>query len=249
MKRRQLLVGSGAVTAALLAGCTGSAQTGGDPGRTITVSNSATVRTDPDLAIVRASVEATGDDAQTVRNQLSERSDRLYQELVDSGIPEDQITTDRFEIGERTDRQRDTEGVDPGSEAAEELRFYEGTHRFRIEVTDVESVGTVVDTAVAAGADSIGRIEYTLSEQKRVDHRQQALESALAAARNEAEFIAAEVDTSVTDVRNVDTSNSRVSPVYREVAAEDTDAGSRSTELRPGDVTVRATVTVTYTIR
>lgn len=249
MKRRQLLVGSTTVATTLLAGCTGSAQTADDSDRTITVSSSGEITADPDLAILQVSVEATGDSSETVRNKLSERSDRLYEGLVDSGIPEDRITTDQFDIRERIDRrQAEAAEVDPRSEAADEFRFYEGSHAFRVELTDIESVGTVVDRAVESGADSVGRIEYTLSEQTRADRREEALGSALDTAREEAEFVAAEVDTSVTDVKTVDTSDGRVSPAYRELAAEDAAAGSRTTELQPGDVTVQATATVTYTI-
>ncbi|MFW6320265.1 MAG: SIMPL domain-containing protein [Halohasta sp.] len=247
MNRRQLLVGGGAITTALLAGCTGNAQTGGGSNdtRTITVSNAGEVTAEPDLAILRVSVEATGADAETVRSELAERSDRLHDGLVDAGIPEDRITTDRFDIRERPDRREGESPEDERESGDGGSRRYEGTHAFRVEVTEIDTVGDVVDTAVEAGADSTGRIEYTLSEDKRAERREEALESALGAAREEATFVASEVDASVVDVRSVDTSDGRVSPVSREVAAED-DSGD--TELRPDDVTVRATATVTYTI-
>jgi len=248
MNRRTLLVGAGTVATTALAGCTGSAQTeAGDEPRTLTVSNSGTVDAEPNLARISASVEATGDGAETVRDELATRSDRLYDRLVESGIDEENITTDRVQIRDRVDRRRiEADEADPQSaETREEYTYYEGTHAFTIEVADVDAVGTVVDTAVDSGADTVGRIEFTLSDDRRTELRQEALESAIASARTEAEFVAGEVDKSVVDVKEIDTSDGRVSAVQREVATE---AADGATEVRPDDVTVRATARVTYTI-
>lgn len=248
MNRRTLLVGAGTVATTALAGCTGSAQTEtGDEPRTLTVSNSGAVDAEPNLARISASVEATGDDAETVRDELVTRSDRLYDGLLESGIAEENITTDRVQIRDRVDRRRiESDEADPQSaETREEYTYYEGTHAFTIEVADVDAVGTVVDTAVDSGADTVGRIEFTLSDDRRIELRQEALESAIASARTEAEFVAGEVDKSVVDVREIDTSDGRVSAVQREVATE---AADGATEVRPDDVTVRATARVTYTI-
>ena len=242
MKRRQLLGSAGAVATMALAGCLGSAGSGGSADeRTITVSKSGEVTGEPDMAVVRASIEATGDDQTAVRDDLSRRAEQLTGALEAAGIDEEAITTDRFGIRQRTDRRPveptdDSEGTDGGP-------AYVGTHTFRIEVDDADAAGEIVDTVVEAGADDIGRIAYTLSEDRQAELREEALQSALAAARTEAEFVAGEVDASVGDVVTVDTDQDRISPVYE--TAED-DAGDRSTELRPDDVTVRATATVSY---
>ncbi|MFO7833759.1 MAG: SIMPL domain-containing protein [Halohasta sp.] len=236
MKRRQLLGSTGAVAAAAFAGCLGGGSGGSDGDeRTITVSKSGEVTAEPDMAVVRAAVEATGDDQTAVRDELSQRADRLTEALQDAGIDAEAITTDRFDIRDRTDRRP--------AEEAESGPTYVGVHAFRIEVDDADAAGEIVDTAVEAGADDIGRIGYTLSEERQAELREEALQSALEAARTEAEFVAGEVDASVGDVVTVDTDQDRVSPAYE--TAED-DAGGRSTELRPDDVTVRATATVSY---
>ena len=247
MKRRQLLVGGGAVATAALAGCIGSAQTDSDgEGRTLTVSKSGEATAAPDKAIVHVSIEATGDSPSVVRTELSEGSAALNDGLVDAGIPEEDITTGRFSIYERRERPRMPEGSDSDSEFQETTR-YEGSHSFRIEVDDVDSVGSVIDTAVESGADTVSRIEFTLSEARRAELREEALQSAIEAARNESEYVAGEVDQSVVGVKSVDTSGGGISPVSRDYpTAEAADSGA--TELQPDDVTVRATARITYVI-
>jgi len=249
MKRRQLLVGGGAVATAALAGCIGSAQTdSGGESRTLTVSKSGESTAAPDKAIVHVSIEATGDSASAVRNELSNRSAQLNDGLIAAGTSEENITTGRFSIYERRERTRIPEGGETGSDTeVRETTRYEGTHSFRIEVDDIDSVGSVIDTAVDSGADTVSHIEFTLSEERRAELRQAALDSAIEAARTESEFVAGEVDQSVVGVKNVDTSGGGVSLVRRDYpTAEAADSGS--TELQPDDVTVRATARITYFI-
>lgn len=250
MNRRQLVCGSTTAITAVLAGCissaTDSASTDATGDRTISVSHSGEVAVEPDLARIRTSIEVTGDESSTVRDELNERVDELRDGLGASGLDEDQITTERFRVRDRVDRRRaDAANIDSESDL-ERFSYYEGTHRFRITVEETDAVGRVVDTAIDSGADSVDRIEFTLSDDRRAERRNDALEAALDGARTEAEFIAAEVDATVVEVQSVDTADGRVSPVRADVdeVAEDT----AETDIDTDDVTVRATASVRYRI-
>lgn len=242
MQRREFLIGTATAGAAGLSGCLGTAQqpadgSASDGGRTIRVTGSAEMQAAPDRAVIEASVEATGDSAAAVRDELSTRSDALRQALRDAGLNDDQLTTGRFAIRPQYDRR------EPGAEPAP--TGYEGTHTITIEVDDVEATGDVIDTAIDGGADSIGRIEYTLAESTRESLREEALHAAVDNARDEADVLAARVDSRLGAVQHVSTSGGGLSPTYDRYAAAE-DAAGGSTELQPEDVTVSATVTVTY---
>lgn len=273
MNRRTLLVGTGTVATAALAGCLGDNGNGDDENtdngnaagnnnsentaeknpRTITVSDSGEVEAEPDMAVFRASIEARGDSATEVRDELSERSDDLYDALIGYGLAEDDVTTGDFNIRQRYDYRRFEEehGRPPESESEmEEYRHYEGTHSFNIEVEAVDEVGTIIDTAIDAGADDISRITYTLSDEKQNRLREEALEQALSSAETEAEFLASEVNATLVEAKSIDTSGGGVSP-YRasfdmDEAADDDVA--LETELHPDDVSVSASVKVIYRI-
>lgn len=214
-----MLTATGAVAAATVAGCLGSAVSDEDPGgsddqRTITVSNTGTAEGDPDLAVLRLGIEATGESAQTVRSELSQRSEALVDALVEFGIDGNQITTHQYRIRERIDRRRmEAEGEQPDTrEEVEEYVYYTGTHSLTVEVTDIDQVGAVIDTAVDAGADEI---RASIVEATVVDGS----------------------DAHVTPVRRE----------FDEVADEPVpDTGDVPTQLEPGDVTVTATVHVRY---
>lgn len=248
MQRREFLIGTATAGAVGLSGCLSTAQqatdTGdagdSDGGRTITVTGSAEMQAAPDRAIIEATVEATGDSAAAVRDELSTRSESLRQALREHGLADDQLTTGRFAIRPQHDPRRpvDDEPSEPG---------YEGTHTITIEVDDIDATGDVIDTAIDGGADSIGRIEYTLSDSTRASLREDALQAAVDNARDEADVLADRVDASIVSVQHLNAAGGGVSPTYERYAVAE-DAAGGSTELQPEDVTVDARIEVTYRI-
>ena len=255
MQRRTLLVGCGTAAATALAGCLGSAEESpepsGDSTRSVVVSETGEVEAEPDLAVLQTAVEASGEDAGSVRDELSERADELREALLAYGIDEDDVTTRRFRIRERIDRRRmEADGVEPDSrEEAEEYLYYEGTHAFTVEIRDVDAAGEVVDVAVDAGADDVGRVEFTLSEARRDELREQALEEAIENAGAEAEFVAGELDATIVEATTVDTGGGGVRSVRADAemaAAPTPDDDAPPTELHPDEVSVRATVDIRY---
>lgn len=235
-----------------LAGCMGiAAQSDPDEpettsGRTIDVSGAGEVEAAPDMAIFRASVEARGEDAADVRDELAERGDSLNDALIEYGLDEDAITTGSFDIRERVDRRRlEEERDDPESEEAlEEYTYYQGIHSLTVELEEVDALGEVIDTAVDAEADDVGRIRLTLSEERRDDLREDALANALEDANEEASFIAQEVDATLGEATSIDASGPDVTPARASYEADD--GADASTQIQPDDVTVRARVELTY---
>ena len=266
MRRRELLIATSGIAATALAGCLGSGNDDGDPSgqtgtptveeqtdRAIVVSNSGEVSGEPDLAVLTVAVEVRSDSAAAVRDELSIRSEELRQALLDFGLDEDAITTNRFDIHERVDRrQMEEDGVRPDSEAArEEYTYYQGRHSFTVEISAIDDVGAVIDTAVDGGADQVGHVTFTLSDDKRAELREQALRKAIQGAQSEAETIADEIGSSVVEATVIDASDGQVSPVRREVAyagdtATEGPKATPTTSVETGEVTVRAHVRIEF---
>jgi len=280
MRRRELLVGTGSVVIGALAGCLGDSDTGDTPDestptdtpdsastptservgdrRVVTVSGTGEVRGDPDRALLEFEIQARADSASAVRDDLGTRADAVRAALLETGLSEDDITTSRFRISERIDHRRLREAdVDPDSpEARERFRYYEGTHSLKVDLDDVDAVGSVIDTAVDAGADEVDRVTFTLSEEKRTDLREEALRKAVGNARSKADVIAEEVDGRIVEATVVDASRGRVAPVERsgDTALQATptpvaEGGGGSTGVEPGDVTVSVDVDVRYAMK
>lgn len=242
MNRRQFLALSSAGVAATVAGCVSSADeddgnlpsggsTTGDDYGEIEVSATGTAETEPDRAVARIGVEARGETADDVRADLADGSDALRATFEDLGIPEDNVRTATFRINER----RQESG-------------FEGVHAFSVEVDDVDRIGEVIDAAVDAGADDVGRVNFTLQDETRKELRDDALDDALANADSEAEHIANNRGVEIVATQSISTTDVSFGPVRTdalEYAVDDADAGGQ-TELDSGPVTVTATVAVVY---
>ena len=66
--------------------------------------------------------------------------------------------------------------------------MYEARNAVRILLTDMESIGRIVDTVLAAGASGVGGITYTSTQTS--DGRRRAIALAVAEARGDAEAAA-----------------------------------------------------------
>lgn len=236
-----LLLGAGLAFASVTAGTAAAGEGGPASGNaTVEVTASAEAAAAPDRAVVRPAVVATGDTAEAARSQVAENAATMRGAIRDLGIADDRLRTTGFDIRPITDST--------GEET--EIRGYRAVQRFEIEVDantgDLGArAGTVVDTAVQNGANEIDGVQFTLSPDRRQQLREQALERAMTDARGEADHLAALGNVEITGVGSISTGGGGVSPFDAQVEDAAADGGG-ATVIEPGQVTVSATVTVTY---
>ena len=202
--------------------------------RTIAVSAVGGASASPDRATVRVAATATGDDPAAVRDELTADADTLRDALESVGITEDDYETTAYRIDERhrrPDEKRDAPA-------------YRGVHAFEVTLEDPDRTGAVVDAAANSNAE-INDIQFTLSEERRTELRQEAIGNAMADARTQADTIAENGDLRVTGVQRVDATQRNFRPVRYEATAGD-GAGSPETAIETGDVSVEYQVSVTY---
>ena len=231
----------------LLAGCVGAASpdpaaaspalSQADDGTpTISVSGTATVEAAPDLAVVHVAVEREASTADGARGDVATAVETMRQALRDAGIPDENVTTESFNVFPQYDYRDDERRLDG----------YRAVHVFRIEVAP-DRAGEVIDVAVGNGADRVNGVAFTLSDERRAELRQEALTLAVENARTDAETMAAAAGVSVGAVQSLSTSDS-VGPVYPVEFARAEDTSGGQTVVEPGDVSVTATATVVYGI-
>lgn len=199
---------------------------------TIQVQGVGSVAADPNSATLSATIEAHDrDDASNVVAELATRSEQLIEDLTADGVPEDSITTSGYSLREDSRQNR-----------------YEGEHRFSIEVDDPDDVGEVIDVAADSEADQIRRVNFTITGDERDSLYDQAVERAVADAREEAELYTAAADVSLGDPVSIETTQRGVSPQVRrfEMAADSAGQSAPPTELEHGQVTVSARATIEY---
>ena len=190
---------------------------------TISVSGDGTVTAEPDQAVVALAVTATGTQPSAATDTLANETAGL-RDALRATPPVSSVTTTGYQLFEREENR---------------TRSYVARQSFELVVDDPDVVGRVVDIAVAAGATSVDGASFTLSEDRRRELRETALDRAVEDARAEATTLAASSNLVLGPVRSLSTGGDGVGPV-----AETALRGG--TVIDQGPVTVRATVQVTY---
>lgn len=199
--------------------------------RTITVSATGSAEAAPDQALVDVAVTAAGNDSASVRSALASQATDLRSALDELGVEYETVGYAIREVDERR-----AEGADAPA--------YRGVHAFQVTVDDPDAVGSVIDAAADVGA-TVDGVRLTLSETRRNELREDAIDRAMADARVQAETIANAANLTVTTALTVDASESQYRPVaYETAAAGGADGGA--TDIDAGDVSVTYTVRVTY---
>lgn len=231
-----LLVAAGVAGAIALGSSPAAAGGPSDTGKSITVSASGQIEATPDQAVVRVAITATGDNSTAVREELAADTETLRSALTDYGIPSEHIRTAHYDI--RQERERTRDGVERGQ--------YRGVHAFEITLEDTEAAGEVIDLAVDNGADTIHGVSFTLSDEKREQLHNDALEKAMANAETRADTLASAGELSVTGVHTIVSADTNYHAYRTETAYVAADSAGASTSVESGPVTVTADVRVTY---
>lgn len=208
--------------------------------RLVTMTGYGTVQGAPDRAFVSVGIEARAvalKDAQ----QKAARAMTAIQKAVRSHVESDAaLTTSSFNVAQ------DWTHV----QGRRQFSGYVVSNQIEVRVDDIEKVGTVLDAAVAAGANAIHGIRWDLKDRERQE--QVALERAFADARRRAETIARASSLSLGPVYAVQ--ESRAGMVVPMVAMQSTvgNAAGRiaafDTPVSPGEIDIRAIVTVSFTL-
>lgn len=207
--------------------------------RTITVVGDADVRVAPDLATLTVGIEAKAKDPAAVQAKVAERSRAVSLRLQDLGIPKKDIKTVGVDLyPEYSQPQKPTEAVAPV------LIGYTSTLRLQARCKP-EQAGAVADAAIAAGANRLEGVVFSREAIKKP--RQEAIDKATAQALAHIRATLDPLGLRIKDVRKIDVTGSSAIPLmpapqqfYRDAKA----AAAQGTPVSPGELEVRATVTV-----
>ncbi|MBI5001993.1 SIMPL domain-containing protein [Candidatus Woesearchaeota archaeon] len=211
---------------------------------TITVSETVEQETMPDEAYVYIEIESRGDTAQEAKEENAKVSDAVLDALYESGIDKESVETSSYYLDEERKWDKDTmEYIITG---------YTLTNTLKVTTSDVEGVGSIIDTAVDAGATGVNSVQFSLSRSKESEIKGEVLALAAEKAKTKAENIVDAIDVDLGELVSIsETSYYNPYPWYARSAGYDMavmEEKSYETSISPQELTVSATVTLTYEI-
>ena len=210
----------------------------GPAGRSISVTSTATVASEPDQATLRLGIETTADDSADALAANGAIADDVLDALTGAGIDADDVQTERLDVGRRTIDRR----------TPQERTVYVADTTLGVTVSDIDSVGAVIEAAVGAGATSVRDVRFEVADPTQA--RTQALEQAVDGARAKADSMASAAGTSVTGIERI-VEEGAARPVYEEAyrATALSAAGDAALSVVPPDeLETSVTITVVWAI-
>ena len=199
----------------------------------ITTAATAEVQLKPDRARLTFSVESRGATAARAGSETARRQRAILDTLHALGMSADQMTTASLQIS---------------PEFAYDARpprliGYVARNTVRVEVREIEIIGSLIDGALAKEATGIGSLSFNSS--KSDEARRQALELAVTRAKGEAESMARAAGGTLGPLIELAAQQSYARPVAIDMAssAAMSARATDQTPVAPGQMTVSAVVT------
>ena len=157
----------------------------------ITVSGTGETQVSADMAIVSLGVSARDQDVLQAQQKVNEVSAAIRKALIEKGVPEECINTDYMNIYALYEYTNDQE----------QISAYNANSTLAIKVTDMEIVGTVIDAAFAAGANTLNGISFSASDTE--EAKAESLKKAVAEANTKAQVLAEAAGLRITGLKNI----------------------------------------------
>ena len=205
--------------------------------RTIEVDGSGETRTSPDTADLDLAIETqakTAEEAASSNAALATKViDALKSKLGDKG----KITTGGYSLNPEYDQRP--------NQRKPTIIGYDAQNTVTVNTRALDLVGALIDSAIAAGANRVNSLNFSVKDDTKA--RTEAIAIATRDARAQAEALATALDVKLGKVLTATTvSQARPIPVafQRGMAM----SASVATPVEPGEVTVPATVSLTFAI-
>lgn len=212
----------------------------------IRVSGTGTVTTSPDEVRISLGVQTEHSDVQVAQEKNAEIMDAIVNAIKEAGIPADDIQTTRYRIYHTTDDEKSSSSILPGDKKT----TFHVSNTVVVTLHDTSRAGEIIDLAVENGANTVTSVQFTLSEEKQQELRDEALTAAVTSARSDADTVAAALGKRIVDVQEVSVGGSYAPVAYAEKSLYGGDAtgGRVPTPIEAGTLDVTATVSIAYII-
>lgn len=210
---------------------------------TLTVSETATVPHAPDTAFVTFGMETPGKSLAEAQKRNSAGMSKVMDRLRDLRIDKELIQTSSFTVSPQY-RPPPNRPADAPS-ASPEIIGYVVSNMVTVEIRVLDRVGTVIEEVLKAGANSFRGLHWGLRDERSVFL--DALKQAAAKAREKAAVLSETLHVKLVRVLSVNEGGPVIRPASP-MARMAMEASAGDVPVSPGELKVKATVTLVYEI-
>ncbi len=211
---------------------------GAGEGPVIVTMGEGVVKRVADRAWVSISAESRARSPRDAQRANADAMTAVLGRLKGMGLPPDAIQTSSYDLQPEFDY----------ANGKQTLRGYVARNSLDVRADDIARVGEILDLAVGSGATSVSGVRFDLKDRSAAER--EALKRAVADARARAEAAASGAGVTIDRILRIEEQRGFVQePRPMMMKREAMVADSAETPITPGELDVRALVTVTTAIR
>ena len=205
----------------------------------INVNGTGEIRVSADTAVISLGVNARDKDVLKAQQKVNESIASIRTTLTGQGVKEENINTEFINIYVTYDYQN----------GEEEVAAYNASSTLAIKITDMESIGSLIDAAFAAGANTLNGISFSASDTEEV--KSEALKKAVEDAAKKADILAQASELKISGIESITESGvysyeNNVGNVYAKSLDVMDAAAEAGTVVQAAKLIVSASVSITF---
>ena len=201
----------------------------------------------PDTASISVGVTKNATTIESAQREVNTIANKLITDIKKLGVDQKDIKTTNYSVNPNYGSGGPEPLIYPSTGGNERITSYTVTQNIEIKVKPLGKVNQVIDTATKDGANLVGGVNFTFSDDLTKKLEKEATEDAVIDAKQKAQTLANASGVKLGKIVNVISSTSQ--PYFaRQMGAElDSKVTSTTpTEITPGESTISIGVTIYY---
>jgi len=207
---------------------------------TISISGYAEQKVIPDTATMNIGVVIQSETAKEATDKNAALMNAVIAELKAMGLQDKEIQTSYVSV--YPVYNYDTNDT-------QTIKGYSASNSVQVTTKNLDNLSEIIDRSTAAGANDIGSVSFSVSDDKQKQLREDLMNKAVADASSKATTLAKSLGVEINGVQTSSVSETGGSGVESKYNMQtETAVGAVSTPIQPGESTVSMSVQVTYYI-
>ncbi len=206
-------------------------------GPMVVVHGEGEVKAAPDVAFVTIGAELRAQTPKAAQASAAAAMTAVQQQILGAGVPKEAIRTVSYDLQAQFDY----------TNGKQVPRGYLARNVIEVRLDDLAKVGEVLELAVGAGGTSVHSVRFDLKQRDLLER--DALTRAVADGRARAEAAAKGAGAVVVSVLRIEESGGGARPMEAPMMRMAADAAQSTPPIAAGEVVVRASVTLTASIK
>jgi uncharacterized protein YggE len=175
---------------------------------TLSLTGTATTMVKPDKVTVSLGLETTNKTANAALAANSKIMNKVIDALKAAGVKDNETSTSSFSISPNYNYSQSA------NISARTIIGFTVSNSIQIQSTNINNTSKWIDTAIAAGANTVDRIDFILSDKKLEETKTNLIKQAMQDARAKADIVASAAGMKVAGVRSINLNEFAIQPPF-----------------------------------